>query len=146
MLQANIPFLYLLFIFYFLSLNYDMYCPMYSLPFLLIIKDYYFILYNLNSFFSHSFNRLFVFLFIFKVDVNFLRIAKIKLWSFWYIWMNLNEYCLLNFLIDPDEIKVLEDIFLANIKDIDKMQKSVWNAYKCVNFWYNLTLKRSIFF
>ncbi len=39
--------------------------------------------------------------------------------------MNLNEYCLLNFLIDPDEIKILEDIFLANIKDIDKMQKSV---------------------
>lgn len=34
--------------------------------------------------------------------------------------MNLNEICLLNFLINPDEIKDLSNIFLKNIEEIEK--------------------------
>ena len=30
--------------------------------------------------------------------------------------MNLNEHCLLNFLINPDEISELTDVFLENIQ------------------------------
>lgn len=32
--------------------------------------------------------------------------------------MNLNEICLLNFLINPDEIKELTDIFLKKIEEL----------------------------
>ena len=34
--------------------------------------------------------------------------------------MNLNEYCLLNFLINTDEIRVLSEIFIKNIEETDK--------------------------
>ena len=37
--------------------------------------------------------------------------------------MNLNEICLLNFLINPDEIKDLSNIFLKNIEEIEKNSK-----------------------
>ena len=37
--------------------------------------------------------------------------------------MNLNEHCLLNFLINPDEIQDLKEIFLKNIEEIDKNSK-----------------------
>lgn len=37
--------------------------------------------------------------------------------------MNLNEDCLLNFLINPDEIQELTSIFLKNIDEIEKKQK-----------------------
>lgn len=37
--------------------------------------------------------------------------------------MNLNELCLLNFLINPDEIKDLSNIFLKNIEEIEKNSK-----------------------
>lgn len=37
--------------------------------------------------------------------------------------MNLNEHCLLNFLVNPDEIKDLQEIFLKNIEEIDKKFK-----------------------
>lgn len=32
--------------------------------------------------------------------------------------MNLNEHCLLNFLINPDEISELTDVFLENIQSV----------------------------
>ncbi len=35
--------------------------------------------------------------------------------------MNLNEYCLLNFLINPDELKILSEIFMQNIEETDKL-------------------------
>ena len=34
--------------------------------------------------------------------------------------MNLDECCLLNFLINPDEINELSEIFMKNIEEIDK--------------------------
>lgn len=37
--------------------------------------------------------------------------------------MNLNEICLLNFLINPDEIKDLSNVFLKNIEEIEKNSK-----------------------
>lgn len=37
--------------------------------------------------------------------------------------MNLNEHCLLNFLINPDEIKDLSEFFLKNIEEIEKTSK-----------------------
>lgn len=37
--------------------------------------------------------------------------------------MNLNEICLLNFLVNPDEIKDLSNIFLKNIEEIEKNSK-----------------------
>ncbi len=37
--------------------------------------------------------------------------------------MNLNEYCLLGFLINPDEITDLSQIFLKNIEEIEKARK-----------------------
>ena len=37
--------------------------------------------------------------------------------------MNLNEHCLLNFLINPDEIHDLQQIFIKNIEEIDKNTK-----------------------
>lgn len=37
--------------------------------------------------------------------------------------MNLNEHCLLSFLINPDEINDLSEIFLKNIEEIDKISK-----------------------
>lgn len=37
--------------------------------------------------------------------------------------MNLNEICLLNFLINPDEIKDLSNIFLKNVEEIEKNSK-----------------------
>ena len=37
--------------------------------------------------------------------------------------MNLNESCLLGFLINPDEISYLYNIFLKNIEEIEKTSK-----------------------
>jgi len=37
--------------------------------------------------------------------------------------MNLNEHCLLNFLINPDELKDLSEIFVKNIEEIEKISK-----------------------
>ena len=37
--------------------------------------------------------------------------------------MNLNEHCLLNFLINPVEIRDLSEIFLKNIEEIEKSSK-----------------------
>ncbi len=37
--------------------------------------------------------------------------------------MNLNESCLLGFLINPDEISDLYNIFLKNIEEIEKTSK-----------------------
>ena len=37
--------------------------------------------------------------------------------------MNLNEHCLLNFLINPDELKDLSTLFLKNIEEIEKTTK-----------------------
>ena len=37
--------------------------------------------------------------------------------------MNLNECCLLNFLINPDEINELSEIFMKNIEEIEKNSK-----------------------
>ncbi len=37
--------------------------------------------------------------------------------------MNLNESCLLGFLINPDEIRELSEIFLKNIEEIEKNSK-----------------------
>ena len=37
--------------------------------------------------------------------------------------MNLNEICLLNFLMDPDELKDLSIIFINNIEEIEKSSK-----------------------
>jgi hypothetical protein len=34
--------------------------------------------------------------------------------------MNLNEHCLLNFLINPDEIQEITEFFLKNIEEIEK--------------------------
>ncbi len=36
--------------------------------------------------------------------------------------MNLNEHCLLNFLINPDEIQDLSALFLKNIQEIERKQ------------------------
>ncbi len=38
--------------------------------------------------------------------------------------MNLNEFCLLNFLINPDEIIDLSEIFVKNIEEVEKNLKS----------------------
>ena len=40
-----------------------------------------------------------------------------------YILMNLNENCLLKFLINPDELMDLCEVFLKNIEEIDKISK-----------------------
>ena len=40
--------------------------------------------------------------------------------SFWKKFMNLNEDCLLNFLINPDELKDLSDFFVNCIEEIEK--------------------------
>lgn len=37
--------------------------------------------------------------------------------------MNLNETCLLSFLINPDEIRELSEIFVKNIEEIEKRMK-----------------------
>lgn len=37
--------------------------------------------------------------------------------------MNLNEICLLNFLMNPDELKDLSNIFINNIEEIEKNSK-----------------------
>ncbi len=37
--------------------------------------------------------------------------------------MNLNEICILNFLVNPDELADLSKIFLKNIEEIDKYGK-----------------------
>ncbi len=37
--------------------------------------------------------------------------------------MNLNEVCILKFLINPDEIQDLSSVFLKNIEEIDKSYK-----------------------
>lgn len=36
--------------------------------------------------------------------------------------MNLNEHCLLKFLINPDEIQDLSALFLKNIQEIERKQ------------------------
>ncbi len=38
--------------------------------------------------------------------------------------MNLNEICLLRFLINPDEISDLAKIFIKNIEEVEKNIKS----------------------
>lgn len=38
--------------------------------------------------------------------------------------MNLNEYCLLNFLINPDELKDLNTFFVKNIEEIENTLKT----------------------
>ena len=38
--------------------------------------------------------------------------------------MNLNENCLLRFLINPDELQELSKFFLKNIEEIEKKSKS----------------------
>ncbi len=43
--------------------------------------------------------------------------------------MNLNEHCLLNFLINPDEIKDLTNIFIKNIEEIENYS-IINNNYK----------------
>ena len=43
--------------------------------------------------------------------------------------MNLNEYCLLNFLINPDEIKDLTGVFIKNIEEIEN-SSLINNNYK----------------
>ena len=43
--------------------------------------------------------------------------------------MNLNESCLLSFLINPDEIRELSEIFVKNIEEIEKRMKisdNIW--------------------
>ncbi len=37
--------------------------------------------------------------------------------------MNLNEHCLLGFLVNPDELNYLYKIFLKNIEEIEKTSK-----------------------
>ncbi len=37
--------------------------------------------------------------------------------------MNLNEHCILRFLINPDEINDLCNIFIKNIEEIEKTSK-----------------------
>ncbi len=37
--------------------------------------------------------------------------------------MNLNEHCLLNFLINPDEITEISDFFIKSIEEIEKKLK-----------------------
>lgn len=34
--------------------------------------------------------------------------------------MNLNEHCLLNFLINPDEITEISEFFIKNIEEFEK--------------------------
>lgn len=50
------------------------------------------------------------------MDFILFKIAKIKSGEV----MNLNEYCLLNFLINPDEITDLSELFLKNLQEIEK--------------------------
>lgn len=38
--------------------------------------------------------------------------------------MNLNESCLLHFLINPDEIHDLSEVFMKNIEEVEKNSKS----------------------
>lgn len=38
--------------------------------------------------------------------------------------MNLNENCLLRFLVNPDELQELSGLFLKNIEEIEKKSKS----------------------
>ena len=38
----------------------------------------------------------------------------------WNGYMNLNEYCLLRFLINPDEIHELSAVFIKNIEEVEK--------------------------
>lgn len=39
------------------------------------------------------------------------------------IYMNLNESCLLNFLLNPDELKDLSEIFINYIEEFEKKNK-----------------------
>lgn len=41
--------------------------------------------------------------------------------------MNLNEHCLLKFLINPDEISELTDFFVKNLDNLDKISTMVDN-------------------
>ncbi len=43
--------------------------------------------------------------------------------------MNLNEICLLNFLVNPDEIQELSNIFIKNIEEIENFSL-IDNNYK----------------
>ena len=38
--------------------------------------------------------------------------------------MNLNEACLIRYLINPDEIHDLSEIFIKNIEEVEKNSKS----------------------
>ena len=43
--------------------------------------------------------------------------------------MNLNEACLLRYLIEPDEIQELSIFFVKNIEETAQNQKSDYNIY-----------------
>ncbi len=42
--------------------------------------------------------------------------------------MNINEYCLLNFLINPDELKDISSFFINNIEEKDKNRNTGLNC------------------
>ena len=60
------------------------------------------------------------------MDVKFCKVVKMIMWYYYgyKFKMNINESCLLNFLLNPDEINIMTGIFQKNIQEIESKIKT----------------------